>query len=447
MANIHTHYDNLKVARDAPVSVIKAAYKALCQTYHPDKYQGSNEEAERIMKIVNASYVVLISPLKRATHDAWIREQEAKATEQQQYQKQDKHDTPKAEEPPPSTKANQQTHSTATEAEIKQRWEQWRNNEQKRNQKQQSWSPNGYEAYTLKRTIQEFVIAIFVIGGLFYGVNILYSKSHGQKEQTSISHQVQTQSVQAPPLSASRDKADSFSALDSQYTDNKTQSSANNSAVGCISGDCKNGQGTYISAKGSKYEGEFKNGEPNGQGVFISENGIKYVGEIKNGEPNGQGTETYTNGNNYEGEWKNHTYDGQGVFTYADGRKYVGEWKNGKENGQGTFNFANGDKYVGKWKNSLMDGQGVITAVNGDKYEGEWKNNLEDGYGTLFYAAGHRYVGEFKNGRKNGHGAFFFANGDKYVGEFKNDNGDGEITITYANGNIEKSVWRNGIKQ
>ena len=65
MANIRTHYDNLKVARNAPVSVIKAAYKALCQTYHPDKFQGSNEEAERIMKIVNASYVVLIDPVKR----------------------------------------------------------------------------------------------------------------------------------------------------------------------------------------------------------------------------------------------------------------------------------------------------------------------------------------------------------------------------------------------
>ena len=40
-----------------------------------------------------------------------------------------------------------------------QKWEQWRNNEQKRYQKQQSWSPNGYwETYTMKRTIQEFVI-------------------------------------------------------------------------------------------------------------------------------------------------------------------------------------------------------------------------------------------------------------------------------------------------
>jgi TPR repeat protein len=82
MANIRTHYDNLKVTRDAPVSVIRAAYKALCQTFHPDKFQGSTEEAERVIKLVNASYAVLIDPAKRAGHNAWIREQEAKAKQQ-----------------------------------------------------------------------------------------------------------------------------------------------------------------------------------------------------------------------------------------------------------------------------------------------------------------------------------------------------------------------------
>lgn len=50
MANIRTHYDNLKVARNAPTSVIKAAYKALCQTYHTDKFQGSYKEAEGITR-------------------------------------------------------------------------------------------------------------------------------------------------------------------------------------------------------------------------------------------------------------------------------------------------------------------------------------------------------------------------------------------------------------
>ncbi|MCX7093126.1 MAG: J domain-containing protein [Methylobacter sp.] len=79
MANVRTHYDNLKVTRDAPVTVIKAAYKALCQTFHPDKFQGNSEEAERVIKLVNRSYAVLIDPVKREAHNAWIRQQEAEA--------------------------------------------------------------------------------------------------------------------------------------------------------------------------------------------------------------------------------------------------------------------------------------------------------------------------------------------------------------------------------
>jgi DnaJ-class molecular chaperone len=116
MTKIRNHYDNLKVARDAPVSVIKAAYKAPCQNYHPDKFPGGSKEAERIMKIVNASYVVLIDPVKRAIHDVWIREQEAKVkheseksqygktgeeTGQQHYQRQYKPDSPQTEQPRP----------------------------------------------------------------------------------------------------------------------------------------------------------------------------------------------------------------------------------------------------------------------------------------------------------------------------------------------------------
>lgn len=97
MVKIRTHYDNLKVTRDAPVSVIRAAYKALCQTFHPDKFQGSTEEAERVIKLVNASYAVLIDPAKRAGHNAWIREQEAKA---KQPERAPFNDTSKAAEQP-----------------------------------------------------------------------------------------------------------------------------------------------------------------------------------------------------------------------------------------------------------------------------------------------------------------------------------------------------------
>lgn len=76
MAKFKTHYDNLNVSRNAPASVIKAAYKTLCQNYHPDKYTGGSEEALRIIKIINAAYAVLSDPDKRAEHDQWINKQE-----------------------------------------------------------------------------------------------------------------------------------------------------------------------------------------------------------------------------------------------------------------------------------------------------------------------------------------------------------------------------------
>lgn len=73
---VRTHYDNLKIARDAPLEVIKAAYKALTQKYHPDK--NKSENAAKVMQIINASYAVLSDEKKRMEHDAWIQSQEMK---------------------------------------------------------------------------------------------------------------------------------------------------------------------------------------------------------------------------------------------------------------------------------------------------------------------------------------------------------------------------------
>lgn len=71
MGKIHTHYDNLKVARDAPIEVIRAAYRSLSQKYHPDKNPG-DRDAERIMKIINDAYEVLSDPERRHIHDEAI---------------------------------------------------------------------------------------------------------------------------------------------------------------------------------------------------------------------------------------------------------------------------------------------------------------------------------------------------------------------------------------
>ena len=75
MAKIHTHYDNLKVSRHAPQEVIRAAYKALSQKYHPDKNHG-DERAARIMAIVNTAYNILSDPVRRKEHDDWIASEE-----------------------------------------------------------------------------------------------------------------------------------------------------------------------------------------------------------------------------------------------------------------------------------------------------------------------------------------------------------------------------------
>jgi curved DNA-binding protein CbpA len=72
---VHTHYDNLKVARTAPVEVIRAAYRALAKQYHPD--QNPSPDAARVMKLLNAAWDVLGDPAQRAQHDAWIASQEA----------------------------------------------------------------------------------------------------------------------------------------------------------------------------------------------------------------------------------------------------------------------------------------------------------------------------------------------------------------------------------
>jgi DnaJ-class molecular chaperone len=71
MPRIHTHYDNLKVTRNAPPEVIRAAYKTLCQKFHPDRNPG-NENAKKTFLLIRTAYETLSDPEKRRLHDAWI---------------------------------------------------------------------------------------------------------------------------------------------------------------------------------------------------------------------------------------------------------------------------------------------------------------------------------------------------------------------------------------
>ncbi len=63
------YYQILGVIEDAEEIVIRAAYKALAQKYHPDKWNGSNEEANIKMASINEAYGVLSDPEARKKYD------------------------------------------------------------------------------------------------------------------------------------------------------------------------------------------------------------------------------------------------------------------------------------------------------------------------------------------------------------------------------------------
>ena len=63
------YYAILGVNPTAEDIVIRAAYKALAQRYHPDRCAGSKEEAHRRMTELTEAYEVLADPVRRPKYD------------------------------------------------------------------------------------------------------------------------------------------------------------------------------------------------------------------------------------------------------------------------------------------------------------------------------------------------------------------------------------------
>ena len=61
---------------------------------------------------------------------------------------------------------------------------------------------------------------------------------------------------------------------------------------------------------------------------------------MKNGEFDGQGSYTTKDGIRYEGGWKNGVKEGHGRTTFGDGDYWEGIYSNGKQTDQGKMTFT-----------------------------------------------------------------------------------------------------------
>ncbi|MBP6534521.1 MAG: J domain-containing protein [Arenimonas sp.] len=73
--SIETHYDTLRVARDAPSDAIRSAYKSLIQKSNAD--HNPRADASRSMKAIHDAYAVLSNPVQRAEYDRLLLERES----------------------------------------------------------------------------------------------------------------------------------------------------------------------------------------------------------------------------------------------------------------------------------------------------------------------------------------------------------------------------------
>lgn len=237
----------------------------------------------------------------------------------------------------------------------------------------------------------------------------------------------------------------------------------------CTSGDCENGEGTYIYSNVT-YWGGWKNGQKNGYGTLRYVDMQLYEGNWVNDKMNGFGIFYFSNGDRYEGNWINGIRSGQGTYFFNNGDRFVGTFANGQKTENGTYSYSvekkgcvSGDcsngygkkvftnsTYEGNFKNGKENGQGKMISWNKSIYEGSFLDGQKHGKGIFTWANGDQYIGDWVNGYRTGSGTYIWGKGkfedDKYEGAFYNNSRTGWGKYTYAKtGKIEEGNWESDV--
>ncbi|MBF0127177.1 MAG: hypothetical protein HQM02_08190 [Magnetococcales bacterium] len=253
--------------------------------------------------------------------------------------------------------------------------------------------------------------------------------------------------------------------------------------IHCVSGECRNGTGTYRFDNGEEYTGEWRAGQRHGTGTYTFLNGEKYRGEWRNDRMEGKGVFTYQDGSRYEGGWQNNQRHGEGVLVQVNGDRYIGSWRNDKKFGPGTRHLLFAD-YLAKQQQTLNlesqrtateqqqaqqekqnrlsieqalaqgrtgciqgdceNGKGVYIYSSGDFYSGDWSNGDKHGQGIYVFKSGDRYSGTWHLNQKHGQGSYIFKSGQRYDGGWWLNKKHGQGTITFTNGIRQRGQWDNG---
>ncbi|MEN0005540.1 MAG: caspase family protein [Bacteroidota bacterium] len=284
--------------------------------------------------------------------------------------------------------------------------------------------------------------------------------------------------------------------IEELYSNNPALRSSREKKFGCISGDCKNGQGIYAFRSGALYIGDFKKGEIHGVGVCHFSNGSRYNGEWQHRYPHGKGTKFFLDGTQRTGYWKKgmavdesgrpinttapgavsnsleiqsgclvgNCKNGEGILAYPDGSRYEGFFAKGLPSISGTFHYPQGDKYVGAFKNGVPHGVGRLYAKGGNVTSGRWldgeyidqqeqvnwenlgciRGNCQNGTGTYMFEDGAKYIGQFYEGLPNGKGTVFYPNSERYEGSFQRGAFEGFGVLFQNNGTQVSGLWKAG---
>lgn len=257
----------------------------------------------------------------------------------------------------------------------------------------------------------------------------------------------------------------------------------------CISGDCQNGEGTYVERDGSRYEGEWKDGKRHGKGQLVYTNGVTKKGFWEGGDYKGQ--DFFASNGLYDLLGKHKSSDEiksasdkqkdgyQQIHLAYDHFKYV--FNNNKLrfyfNDYGyLYKVAVNKSGFGEVSHPLTEkvtaysDQNYVAYIMGSPYKkykyrtgSTWlykdkkidlrirfdKNGIMDGIDVTLNddaVLANTEQGTCKTGNcQDGFGEFISESG-RYVGKFKNGKFDGQGTMYYASGGYYKGDFVAGMR-